>query len=156
MTVTLGHFDIWDIWDLQVFWKMSVLLLVHRGNWWELSRKCSQIPLKAWIHPPTLPKHPWTLQNTPRHPKHPHKSPRKSLGYCQALIRQFARHLVCQLDSRDVREDSGRNEGVRWCLLSVRNVCKCLGLPLAMSRICQGWHGSVGGYLRVSRGCWRV
>ena len=64
MTVTLGHFDIWDIWDLQVFWKMSVPLLVHRWNWWEWSRKCSQIPLKAWIHPPTLPKHPWTLQNT--------------------------------------------------------------------------------------------
>ena len=41
------------------------------------------------------------------------------------------------------REDSGRNEGVRWCLLSVRNVCKWRGLPPAMSRTCQGWHWSV-------------
>ena len=39
---------------------------------------------------------------------------------------------------RDVWRDSVRNEGVRRCLLSVRNVCECLWLHLAMSRICQG------------------
>ena len=56
----------------------------------------------------------------------------------------------------DVRRDSGRNEGVRRCLLSVRNVCECLRLPLVMSWIWQESYGSVSGYLRVSRGSWRV
>ena len=45
-----------------------------------------------------------------------------------------------------------RNEGVRRCLFSVRKVCECLQLPLAMSRICQGCYGSVWRYLRVSGG----
>ena len=153
MTVTLGHFDIWDIWDLQFFWKMSVLLLVHHGNWWELSRKHSQIPLKAWIHPPTPPKHPL---DTPKHPQAPQTCSQVSQE--QAWLRPSTRQIVWEAFglSRDVREDSGRNEGVKWCLLCVRNVCKCSGLPLAMSRIYQGWHGSVGGYLIVSKRCWRV
>ena len=42
---------------------------------------------------------------------------------------------------------------VRLCRLSVRKVCECLHLPLAMSRICQGCYGSVWRYLRVSGGC---
>ena len=41
-------------------------------------------------------------------------------------------------------------------LLSVRNVYKCLRLLLAMSKICQGCHGSVWRYLRVSGGCLEV
>ena len=153
MTVTLGHFDIWDIWDLQVFWKMSVLLLAHHGIWWELSRKCSQIPLKAWIHPPTLHKTPLYTSKHPQAPQTPSQVSQET-----PLLLPSTHQTVCEAFglSGDVREDSGRNEGVRWCLLSVRNVCKCLGLPLAMSRICQGWHGSVWGYLRVSRGRWRV
>ena len=53
----------------------------------------------------------------------------------------------------DVRRDSGRNEGVRRCLLSVRNVCECLLLLLAMFWICQGGYESVWGFLRVSGGC---
>ena len=61
-----------------------------------MSRNHFQIPLKAQIHPPTPQKHPWTLQNSPRHPEHAHISPRKSLSYFQALIRQSERHLVCQ------------------------------------------------------------
>ena len=48
--------------------------------------------------------------------------------------------------SRDVRRGSGRNEGVRRFLLSVRNV-------LAMFWICQEWYESVWGILRVSGGC---
>ena len=55
--------------------------------------------------------------------------------------------------SRDARRDSGRNEGVRRCLLGVRNIGECLSLPLAMSRICQGCYGSVWGCLWVSGGC---
>ena len=50
----------------------------------------------------------------------------------------------------------GEMRCVRWCLLGVRNACWCLGLPLAMSNIYQGWYGSVWAYLRVSRWCWRV
>ena len=49
-----------------------------------------------------------------------------------------------------------RNEGVRRCLLSVRNVCECLRLPLVMSKICQGCHGSVWRYLRMAGGCLEV
>ena len=41
-------------------------------------------------------------------------------------------------------------------LLSVRNVCECLRLPLVMSKICQGCHGSVWRYLRMAGGCLEV
>ena len=145
MTVTLGHFDIWDIWNLQVFWKMTVLLLVHRGNWWELRKNA----------PKYLSEHGYTrqhYQNTPGHFTTPPGIPNTLtdvLGKALATSKHSSDSLRGIWFGRDVREDSGRNECVSWCLLSVRNICECLGLPLTMSRICQGRHGSVRGYLRV-------
>ena len=55
--------------------------------------------------------------------------------------------------SKEVRGDSGRNEGVRRCLLGVRNVGECLWLHLAMSRGDLGVSGDVWGFLEVSGGC---
>ena len=50
-----------------------------------------QIPLSAPRTPSNTPKHPWTLQNTLRHPKLPPLSPRNSLDCSQALVRQSER-----------------------------------------------------------------
>ena len=55
-----------------------------------------------------------------------------------------------------MRRDSGRNEGVRRCLLGVRNVGECLWLPLAMSRGDMGVSGDVYGCLGGVRGSWKV
>ena len=153
MTVSLGHFDICDLWALQVYWKMLMLLFVTHGNTWELSKKHPLIPLKARLHPQMSPKHNWTLQNTLRYPKHIPLSPKNSLDYSQAIVETVWEPFGL---SRDVREDFRGNEGFRWCMLSVRNVCECWGLHLSMSRIGQGWYRSLWGHLRVCWGCWRV
>ena len=58
--------------------------------------------------------------------------------------------------SKEVGRDSGRNEGVRRCLLGVRNVGECLWLPLAMSRGDMGVSGDVYGCLGGVRGNWKV
>ena len=58
--------------------------------------------------------------------------------------------------SKEFRRDSGRNEGVRRCLLGVRNVGECLWLPLAMSRGDMGVSGDVYGCLGGVRGSWKV
>ena len=148
----LGHFDIWDIWDLHVFWKMSVLFWVHHVYWWELSRKHSQMTLKARIHPPTPPKHTSKLKKHPQAPQtHPH-DPQEQLWLLQNTRQTFWEAFGL---SRDVREDSGGNESVRSCLLNVRDACECLGLLWQCLRIYQGWFRSVWGYLRVSLGVGR-
>ena len=58
--------------------------------------------------------------------------------------------------SKEFRRDSGRNEGVRRCLLGVRNVGECLWLHLAMSRGDLGVSGDVWGCLGGVRGNWKV
>ena len=99
-----------------------------------------------------------TPANTPKTSldtsKHPHAPQTPSqVSQEKPWLLPSIHQTVCEAFglSGEVPKDSGRNEGCRWCPLSVRNVCKCLGLPLALSRICQRWHGSVWGYLRVSR-----
>ena len=110
------------------------------GNWWE---KTTRHPFQPPIHPPTPPKHLWTLQNTLRDPKHIPLSARNSLDFYKALVRQSDTDWEAFELSRYAWRDSVRYEGVRRCLLSVSNVCECLRLSLAISRICQGCDGSV-------------
>ena len=99
MTVTLGHFDIWDIWNLHIFLKMSLILLVHHVYWWDFSRKHYQILLNVRIHPHHPPKHTKTIKNTLRHPRHTLITPGTVLTTHQAFWEAF------QL-SGDVRESS--------------------------------------------------
>ena len=147
MTVTLGHFDIWDIWDLHLFWKMSLFLLVHHVYWWDLSRKHYQILLKVRIHPPTHPQNTQRQLKTP--PVIPDTPPVPQNYRWLFPITHQAFWGAFQL-SRDFRENSGSREGVKRCLFSVWNVYDCLRLPRVMSRACQGCYMRVWGYLRVS------
>ena len=123
------------------------------GNWVENTPRYLSKHGYTLEHPQNTPK---TPMDTPKHPQAPQT--RSNVSQEQLWLFPYSHQTVWEAFglSRDVRKDSGRNEGVRWCLLSVRNVCKCLGMPLTMSRICQGWYGSVWVYLRVSWGCWRV
>ena len=76
-------FTSWGIWPICDFLK-----------WKEIERK--RVP----DTPHTPSNIPWTLQNTPKHLKHISLSPRNSLDYSQALVRQSERHLGCQGMSR--------------------------------------------------------
>ena len=117
-----------------------------------MSRKHSQMTLKARIHPPTPPKHTWKLKKHPQAPQtHPH-DPQEQIDYSKTLVRHSERHLGCQGMSR---RTLGGNERVRSCLLNVRDACEYLGLLWQCLRICQGWFRSVWGYLRVSWGVGR-
>ena len=120
------------------------------GNWVE---NTPHIPLIAWIHPPTPPKHTWTLQNSPRHTKHAHMSPMKSLSHFQALIRESERHIVCQgpwqgmsggtLGEMRVLDDvcwvSGMSVSVWGCLW------QCLGFVKGDMWVCGYIWGCLGG-----------
>ena len=108
------------------------------------------------LNPPYTLWHPQTPLDTPKHPQLPQTH--SPVPQEQPWLLQSTRQTVDEAFelSRDVKRDSGRIEHVRRCLLSVRNVCECLRLPLAMSWICQGWYGSDWRYLRVSGGSWRV
>ena len=55
----------WDIWDRQIYWKMSRIKSVTSYNWRHMKGKDFQTPLWATRIPSNTPKHPWTLQNTP-------------------------------------------------------------------------------------------
>ena len=147
--VTLGHFDILDIWDLQVYWKMSRIPYVSAINWRKSKEMTTRHPPKSPVQTQTPPIRPY---ETPKHPL----TPQTQSPFFQE--QSWLLQSTCQTVwgafelSKDVRRDSGRNEVVRRCLLSVRNVWECLRLPLAMSGICHGWYLSVWGYLRVSGG----
>ena len=83
LTVTMGHFDIWDIWDLLVYQKMSrshLWLPKIEGNW---RKNAARHPLQA----------PFTLQlplDTPQTPsdisRHSHDTPDISLTLPNAAV----------------------------------------------------------------------
>ena len=135
--------------------KFKILIcdfLTLKGN---EGRRLPDTPLS----PPTPSNNPKTPLKTPKHPQAPETHspvPQEQPWPLPSTIQTVWEALEL---SKEVRGDSGRNEGVRRCLLGVRNVGECLWLPLEMSRICQGWYGSVWGCLGVSggvRGSWKV
>ena len=132
---------------------MSRIPFVIALNWRILKENTTRHPPKSPVQTQTPPIRPY---ETPKHPLTPQtqspffqEQPWLLQSTCQTVWGAFEL-------SKDVRRDSGRNEGVKRCLLSVRNVFECLRLPLVMSWICQGWYRSVSGYLRVSVGSWRA
>ena len=69
MTVTLGHFVIWDIWDLQVYCKMSRISFVTSENWREKSTRYLPHPSYTLLLPPDIPQTPSEI------PRHSHITP---------------------------------------------------------------------------------
>ena len=116
------------------------------GNWLENAPRYLSKHIYTRQHSQNTP---WTLQSTPRHPKHPHKSPRKSLGYFQSLVRQFARHLVCQGMSGRTLRVMRVSDAVCWMsglFVSVKGcLWQCLGYVKGDMGVCGDIWGSLGG-----------
>ena len=111
------------------------------GNWWE---KTTRHPFQPPVHPPTPPKHLWTLQNTLRDPKHIPLSARNSLDFYKALVIQSERHLSGQ----------GMSGGTLWEMRVSEDVCWVSGVFVSVYGCIWQCQGYVRGVMGVSGDIW--
>ena len=140
--------SLWDVLIFATFGTSRSTRKCHRfhfwlsqieGNWWE---KTTRHPLQLPVHPPTPPKHLWTLQNTLRHHKHIPQSTTNSFDFYKALVRQSKRHLSCQ-------EMSG---GTLWEMRVSEDVCWVSGIFVSVKAM----SGLSWECLEISEGDWGV
>ena len=91
----MGHFDISGIWDLQIYWKISIGLFVTWDNWRKLEEMHHNRPLRIPFDTLTPQLYPRTLQNNLRHLKWFPKSPRSGPDHSHTLVRQLESQRVC-------------------------------------------------------------
>ena len=120
--------------------------------WWGLGRKHSQMTLKARIHPPTPPKHPWKLKKHPQAPQTHPMTPRNSFDYSKTLVRHSERHLGCQGMSGRTLGEMRVSDHV--CCMSgmLVSVWGCYGYVLGYVRGGFGVSGDIWGCLGVLEG----